>query len=899
MIRFFLTLAALVLIATPADAAPIVAAVKAVPVWFAALKPVAALAVRVVAGVALNAVGTAIQKRQMRKAQAGMQTDAPSGIRTAMTLGGGNNADSMIAGTYATAGNWNAPWVMHGARNVYNSQVIDLSGVPVSGLVQVYVNGSPITLGTSDATIDGQNFGKPAQGKYANHLWVKFYDGTQTAADPMLLARGANDPDFPWGADMVGVGRAYAICTYLENREVWQGVPQFRFSLDGVKFYDMRKDSTIGGVGSHRLHDPSTWEFTRNPIVMATHLAMGYELPDGSIYGGEYELADIPLADAAAAMNACDALVDAVGGGQEPAFRAGLEIAFNQQPIEVIDSLLQACGGQWADVGGSLYFRVGGTGLPVAFITDDDIIVSQPEDLDPFPGLEETTNGLSITHPDPNAAWENVEAPRIINPLYEAADGDRRLVRSIDLPACPYPGQAQRLGQAWVKDARRFARHVLHLPGDLARVRPLQSISWISAYNGYTSKLFEKAEEAVDLYSYQSQVTLREVDPADDNPEAYLPLADISPVVTPPAPAVLDGAGAVAWTITDASGDAKAAIRAFWTPIPSDLVEVEVRQGAEVVAERVVSSSVGRAIIAAEVTPDTAYTVRMRIVPRGRATAWMGPYAVTTPDVRIRAGDLVDSLQTEIDRAFALADGIATGYVWEVDNGGIMRLVQVEDGIGGDPFTAAEIAADYVRIRGLTQIDQAVIQNLAADSAFLSALTVDSANIADSAITNAKIGTAAITAAKIADGQITNAKIVDAAITNAKIGNLSVSTIKVADRAITSQTAVNVASYSISNANTWETAASLSFASATTEEVLLGASFGIEGDPNDTTSYRMVFNGQALVSGFNNQAYNQRYSEVFSVASIAGTNTFQVQVSSGGVGLAATAISLYSLRALK
>lgn len=630
MIRFvWLAAALIVFTATPADAAFIAAAVTAISGWLGGLGAVGLLGVRIVTGLAMNAIGRAMQKRAMRRMQ-----QEQRGIRTSMTLTGGENPDGMIMGVYATAGSFVAPWVMHGASNNYNSQVIDLSGVPLTTLRRVYVNGSPIDLGTTDAIIEGQNFGKPATGTYAGHLWVRFYDGTQTAADPMLVARGASDPDFPWSADMVGMGRAYVICTYLYNREIWQGVPQFRFELGGARFYDMRKDGSHGGVGAHRLNNSATWEGTDNPIVAVAHLAMGYELPDGSIYGGGYTLADLPLSDWAAAMNACDALV-AGTNGQEPAWRAGFEFTFDEEPLDAINSLLQVCDGEIADVGGRLYVKVGAPGLPVAFITDDDLIVSEAEDLDPFPGLQQTINGISISHPDPSAAWENTEAPRILDAALEADDGGRRLIQSLALPACPYPLQAQRLGQALLKDARRFARHTLHLPGDLARVRPLQTISWTSARNGYTNKLFELTEQAADLYSYQSQVTLREVDPSDYNPEAYLPLPTVSTVVTTPAPAALEGVSVIPVAISNSEGDARPAIRVSWSPLSAEAVEIEISLGGEVIAAPVAPAAAGRAVISENILPFTQYSVRLRIVPTGRPTAWAGPFLVTTQDLRI------------------------------------------------------------------------------------------------------------------------------------------------------------------------------------------------------------------------------------------------------------------------
>jgi hypothetical protein len=935
MIRVF-SLAALCLIfgAAAAQAGPVAAAFTAIQGVLAA-GGFGAFAIRLVAGLALNAIGNALQKRAARRAAANQRDP---GIRTSVTLTGGVNPDGMIAGDYATGGSLVAPPLEHGANNIYNSAVIDLSGVPLTGLNRVFVNGAPIDLGATDQTVEGLNFGKPALGRFADHLWVKFYDGSQTAADPMLLARGqatppdvawtqrdsgttqrlrnafrhdglwvvvgdagtiltsqdgivwtartsgttrdlfgltyanglwvacgtngtiltsasaitwtarssgtsnllqdithdgaqfvvvgsggtirtspdgvtwtartsgttknlagvgfngsllvavgeiqtillstdgitwtepasdfihnsyflsviyaqgrwvaagagssatstdngqtwqpvdtkgagtnvtiafgngrwfqsgqnaglstsidgvawtqinrsvSNDtlglgtfgtasfldcvaygsgqwlligeagtlltgaefggqaPAYPWSSDMVGIGRAYAICSYKFNREVWQGPPSFRFETASARFYDMRKDTTQGGDGAHRLNDPVTWEATSNPIVMVAHLALGYTLPDGTTYGGGYSQTQLPLADWAAAMNACDALLAGLDGSNEAAWRAGLEISFEDEPLDAINALLQACDGDIVDRGGVLYPKVGAPGLPVAFITDADLIVSQPETLEPFPGLQQTVNGVALSHPLPAVAWETVEAPRVLRPDLEAEDGDRRLIQSLTIPACPYSGQIQRLGQALVRDARRWRRHILTLPRDLAWVRPLQTIAWTSDRNGYSAKVFEVAEQAIDLWSYDAQVTLREVDPADYTPQAYEPVNTAIAVAPSSAPIALANAGAEAITLNDANGDPRRpAIRAFWDGFSGAGVEVEISRDGVIVSQTTAPSSASAAIVSGEIIANEVYSVRLRPVASGTPVAWSGPFVVTAPNVLLGGADLTEN----------------------------------------------------------------------------------------------------------------------------------------------------------------------------------------------------------------------------------------------------------------
>jgi len=656
--------AALFLSVSAAEAGLVAAAVKAVSTWYAGLSFGAGLAVRIVGGIALDALGRAVQRRQQRGGIGGVE----AGIATQMTLTGGSNPDAMIMGRYATGGSFVGPWVMWGPNNAWNVQVIDLSGVPLSALRRVFVNGSPISLGPDRVTVAhaGGDFGSavttnvigfPALGEYEQYLYVNFFDGNQTAVDPYLLNVGAADPDFPWTDDMVGIKRSFATVSYRANRELWQGPPQCRFELGSAFFYDMRQDGSIGGAGAHRLDDPATWEPTDNPIVAACHIALGYRLPDGTVYGGGYDLADIPLASAAAAMNACDALVDDGEGGLEPAFRAGLEISFDREPAEAIDLLLQAADAEYVDVGGALFFKVGPPEPPVAFLTDDDLIVSEPETLDPFPGLQDTVNALTLTYPNPDAGWETSEAPRIVSLALEVEDGGRQLIQALDLPAAPYGAQVQRLGQAWVRDSRRFLRHVVHVPGDLGYLRPLQTIAWTSARNGYTSKLFEITERALDPRSYQAQLTLREVDPSDYDPQAYLATASISSVVTVPDPVALGNVSVEPWSVTDGEVDRRPAIRVRWAALAALSVEIEVKRAEEIVAQVTVPATQGEAIIAAGILPAVTYTVRVRPTPDGRAVAWAGPFEVTTFDIRLGIGDLIVSLQTEVQAAIDITQG--------------------------------------------------------------------------------------------------------------------------------------------------------------------------------------------------------------------------------------------------
>ncbi len=156
---------------------------------------------------------------------------------------------------------------------------------------------------------------------------------------------------------------------------------------------------------------------------------MGIQIPGGHVYGGGCAAADLPYATWAAAMNACDVMI-----GDSKTYVAGLEVfmggsdAGGQSPADVIEELQKACSGQIADVGGTIIIRVGAPGLPVKFITDDDILVTEGQELDPLPGAQDSYNIVHATWMSPGNLWTAKEATPRRDETAIAADGQ-------DLPA--------------------------------------------------------------------------------------------------------------------------------------------------------------------------------------------------------------------------------------------------------------------------------------------------------------------------------------------------------------------------------------------------------------------------------------------------------------------------------
>ena len=434
---FFLALLSLILAPDPAHAGP---------VFFAALSAGAGFG----SAFAATTVGTFLTKTIVGRLLvsvvfSGLQaalTPKPKqpGIVTETTLTGSTQPMSFVTGKYATGGKLACPPMSHGkvgkTPNAYRTYVVTLGAIPGMQLSRLIINGEYVTLGTTPHA----DYGLPILGRFTGYGWVKYYDGTQTVADPMLLAAYGSDPVRPWTADMVGTGLCYAILTFRFSQEIWtSGEPGWRFEMDGIPFYDPRKDSTVGGSGTHRWANRATWQSSENPLVQSYNIMRGIELPGLGLWGGDIPAEDLPLSYWFAAMNACDPAQTLPGGGTEPRFRSSYEVNVDMEPAAVLEELFKASATQIAEVGGVFKPRTGGPGLPVYFMTDDDIMVTSSQELDPFPGGEERYNGITASGPDPETMWQPRPAPDLYNATWEAEDGGKRRVASLQLPACPYP----------------------------------------------------------------------------------------------------------------------------------------------------------------------------------------------------------------------------------------------------------------------------------------------------------------------------------------------------------------------------------------------------------------------------------------------------------------------------
>lgn len=499
----FLTLA-LTLAAGPAHAAPIIGAISGVIGWLGS-SAIGSFLLRTAVSFGLSALARALAPRQGAGPQRGVETKA--------TTSGGTQPQTVIFGRYATGGNAVAPPMTHGRGGSdvveYLNYVFDISDYRISSVDWVYIDGEKNRF-----VGPNEFYGTPAAGsRFSGHAWLRWYNGTQTAADAMLVSV-YDEYTRPWTEDHVLTGVAYAVLTFRYSESLFQGFPQVRFEVRGAPLYDPRKDSSVGGVGPQRWADQDTWAFTENPVVMVYNILRGLPLADGSVYGLGVSAEDLPIGRWVAAMNVCDELVPTPDGLQ-PRYRCGLEFSLDMEPLDVIDELLRSCGGQVAESGGMWNVSVGPAPFPVASFTDESVIVSDAREHEPFRGLNETFNGIHASYLNPDQNWQGRDEAPYYRPDLEAEDGGRRLIAELRLPTVTERRQVQRLMQEMLLDNRRMRTHVLTLPPTGLGILPLDTISWTSDRFGYQAQLFEVQSKVIDPATLNVRLAIRERDPSD------------------------------------------------------------------------------------------------------------------------------------------------------------------------------------------------------------------------------------------------------------------------------------------------------------------------------------------------------------------------------------------------
>lgn len=683
--RLLWTLAFVLIAATAAKAAPVGGLIATIAGGIFSAGAFVKLAIGLAINVGLSLYQQAKARRDARKNQ-----QSTGGVKLSIQMGE-SNPRSYLIGTRATAGgrayinNWGEE---ENTPNAYITEVIALSCLPSfagpQGLEAAWFGDTLGTILWNEPHPDGRGYPVAQYRKNGtDYLWIKYLDGSQTTADSFLLSRFSGRADRPYRDTMIGRGCQIVIVTARRHEELFRnGFPQGLYQPRPMRLYDLRKDSSIGGNGPHRWHDPSTWEPSNNLPMMIYNIARGVYYNGRWVHGGRnFSSYRFPVSSWIAALNEADR---DVGGGRRQ-FQGGLEVTVDRDGLDVIEELRLGCSGRLAEVGGRIKALIGAPGAAVYSFTDREIVVTDDQDYEPFPTLAATHNTITGVYPEPAQRWADKDAPEQSSPELLARDGGERLAVSFRFDAVFLSAQVQSLTSAMILDEQRWRTHELTLPPNAAPLEPNDPVAWSSEENGYSNKKF-LVVRAVPLPGRLQRVVIKEIDPSDYNPPATIippVIGWMGPVPVPPQP--MYGWQVFPATLPDANGNPRyPTIEVRCAPNQDDVsyvrVQVKLTSSDELVFDSgdstVIYEPPYKWVLNAVLAGNADYQARGKFVPTSnRETEWGGWLPVRTPaidgsDVTIGLGqvreDVIDrmkELQHQIDQLAGMVESLSLSVV--------------------------------------------------------------------------------------------------------------------------------------------------------------------------------------------------------------------------------------------
>jgi len=285
--------------------------------------------------------------------------------------------------------------------------------------------------------------GKDASSLSGNGYRIQVALGDQTTANATARTEMTNVDE-----DCIGFGITYAYHKYEVNPDIFpNGVQDVKFLVAGIKCYDPRKDSSVGGNGDHRADDQSTWEWTENPVLINLYWKR---------FGGDevlpIEMFD--LANLAYEANLCDEVIsfeDKNGDTHtEKRWTCNGVIDLSQGQRIVEDELLKSCGGRWVEAGGKYWILTAAyRGPATVTLTEDDL--KADVDRQPYTPLEDRCNAVVAKFIDPDSFYQETNSTEIFSEYYRDTRDKKYLQHARQLAFTNSDTMCQRLNRVYME----------------------------------------------------------------------------------------------------------------------------------------------------------------------------------------------------------------------------------------------------------------------------------------------------------------------------------------------------------------------------------------------------------------------------------------------------------------
>lgn len=311
-----------------------------------------------------------------------------------------------------------------GTDNEYLHLVIPLAAHQCADVLEIYFDDEVVYQNGSLDTA------------YSKHARINIHLGTQTAADSDLLAECEH-----WTASHIGLGITYLYVRLKHDPEFYaNGLPNIKALVQGKPLYDPRKDSTVGGSGSHRWDDESSWEWSDNWALCVLDYTR-FESGVGALVN------EIDLPSYALAANDSDQLVEYDDeGNTEKRYTCNGTFTQSMTPASVLDKLLTAGAGMQTYSSGK-YQLFSGVYQGPHLLTIGEADLAGEVEVRPFNARAQLCNAVRGTFVDPDNFYQPTDFAPYESDYYRAQDNGEYIDHDIDLPFTQSAYTAQRLAK--------------------------------------------------------------------------------------------------------------------------------------------------------------------------------------------------------------------------------------------------------------------------------------------------------------------------------------------------------------------------------------------------------------------------------------------------------------------
>ena len=701
----------------------ITAAVTAISAWAAAYP--------ILAGFAASAFSIAAQYA----VNALFKPKTPSTSAQIETEYGANIPRTVVLGTCGIKGH-------HVYRNNYGDggrffqDVYVLSSFRITAVPRVKYNGLWRTIGGGNP-LPGVWYDVPNEGSSGdNHdeVRVKFYYGSMDQqADPDLISQSR--PAGRWTSAHRGAGVAYAI-VYSQMQKKGRGLtspPSLLFEVKGAPLYDWRKDTTVGGSGSHRWNNQSTWEYSDNNAVQTYNLERGFYNGSQLMVGKGVRFSRLPLSEYTQAANICDEIIDGY-------YRYRSNMIAKDGPGSNHDAnlqpLLEAMCGSWVERVDGEFPIAGAPQAIVATITDDDLKIGAPKRFTAKRKRNELINTVAASYVSPDDFYETKDAATRIDQSALAEDRET-LASTIPYGAVTNVKQVDRLADIAIRGARfqASAEITIH-PRFLDVVKEGRWIIWASAKHG--TGTYQVMTRTLGPHNSDGvrdiAVSLQGISNGVFDPTAYATNPPVIIVVPPPDYlAEVQNFTATPNVVEAEGGGLLPGVALRWDAIDDIsvsgvLVEYWPVSSPTQVFTKLVSSDISVVQIVEGLTSETDWRVRTTlIVDNGRSVA---PSGVTNFRTLAAGDDFIADLEhlgQDVKDVFKVVSQARNEFMQRIEQVG--QAVTLEGAV-------SQVERDVMRVevgKAYAEISEERSVRATADEAIAQQVTAISAGVSDNA----------------------------------------------------------------------------------------------------------------------------------------------------------------------